>query len=151
MPLAPRAVLALVAIPMSLCTLAQTPQLEAARTEVFAAERAYALSMAQRDFAAFGRHVAQDTVFFGSHDVQSGKAAVLAKWQAFYEGPNAPFAWEPDQVEVLASGLLALSTGPVRNPKGEVIARFNSIWQRQSDGHWRVIFDKGSPPDPVGK
>jgi uncharacterized protein (TIGR02246 family) len=128
---------------------AQVPSaLEAARAEVFAAERAFARSMAERDIAAFARLVAEDTVFFGGGKVLRGKAAVLEGWKAFFDGPAAPFSWEPDQVEVLASGQLALSTGPVRNPKGEVTARFNSIWQLQADGRWRVVFDKGGPPDP---
>lgn len=128
---------------------AQAPSaVEAARTEVWAAERAFARSMAERDFAAFGRWIADDTLFFGGRSVLRGKAAVLEGWKAFFDGPSAPFSWEPDQVEVLASGQLALSTGPVRNPQGEPIARFNSIWQRQGDGRWLVIFDKGSPPDP---
>lgn len=122
--------------------------METARAEVFAAERAFARSMAERDIAAFGRWIADDTLFFGGRNVLRGKAAVLEGWKAFFEGPTAPFSWEPDQVEVLASGQLALSTGPVRNPKGEPVARFNSIWQRQAGGGWLVIFDKGSPPDP---
>jgi ketosteroid isomerase-like protein len=125
---------------------AQTP--ETARNEVFAAERAFARSMAERDFAAFGRHIAEDTRFFGGGTVLRGKAAVLAGWKAFFDGPAAPFSWEPDQVEALDSGQLALSTGPVRNPQGEVIARFQSIWQRQADGRWLVIFDKGGPAEP---
>lgn len=128
---------------------AQTTAQETWRAEVFAAERAFARSMAERDIAAFGRLVADDTLFFGGGKVLRGKAAVLEGWKAFFDGPAAPFSWEPDQVEVLDSGQLALSTGPVRNPKGEVTARFNSIWQRQADGRWRVIFDKGSPPDPA--
>jgi ketosteroid isomerase-like protein len=128
---------------------AQTSAGERAQAEVFAAERAFARSMAERDFAAFTRHVAEDTVFFSGRQVLRGRAAVLAGWKAFFDGPAAPFSWEPDQVEVLGSGQLALSTGPVRSPQGEVIARFNSIWQRQADGRWQVIFDKGSPPDPV--
>ena len=69
-----------------------------------------------------------------------------AAWKPFFEGPTAPFSWEPDQVEVLESGELALSTGPVKNPEGVVTARFNSIWQRQADGRWLVVFDKGGPP-----
>lgn len=129
--------------------MAQTAPIQDWRAEVLAAERAFARSMAERDFAAFGRLVAEDTLFFAGRDVLRGKAAVLEGWKGFFDGPVAPFSWEPDQVEVLASGQLALSTGPVRNPKGEPIARFNSIWQRQPDGRWLVIFDKGSPPDPV--
>jgi len=138
---------AIVALTMGSTALAQST-LEAARAEVFATERAFARSMAERDFAAFGRHVAEDSVFFGRRDVQRGREAVLAAWKPFFDGPEAPFSWEPDQVEVLESGRLALSTGPVRNPRGQVIARFNSIWMRHADGHWLVIFDKGSPPDP---
>ncbi|HET9821358.1 MAG TPA: nuclear transport factor 2 family protein [Burkholderiaceae bacterium] len=118
-----------------------------AHAQVWAAELAFARSMAERDFEAFSRHVAEDTVFFGQRDVLRGKAAVLAGWKAFFEGPQAPFSWAPDRVEVLASGALALSTGPVRNARGEVIARFNSVWQREADGRWRVVFDKGGPPE----
>jgi ketosteroid isomerase-like protein len=121
--------------------------LEARRTEVFAAERAFARSMAERDLAAFGRHIAEDCVFFSGSTPLRGRAAVLAAWRAFFEGPSAPFSWEPDQVEVLESGELALSTGLVRNPEGAVTARFNSIWRRQADGRWLVVFDKGGPPD----
>ena len=40
---------------------------------------------------------------------------------------------------------------PAVGDDGEVIARFNSIWQRQADGRWLVVFDKGSPPDPATK
>jgi ketosteroid isomerase-like protein len=120
--------------------------LEARRTEVFAAERAFARSLADRDFAAFGRYVADDSVFFSGSTALRGRDAVLAAWKAFFDGPTAPFSWEPDQVEVLASGDLALSTGLVKNPEGVVTARFNSIWKRQTDGRWLVVFDKGSPP-----
>ena len=41
-----------------------------------------------------------------------------------------------------------LSSGPVRNPAGQIAARFNSIWLQEAPGVWRVDFDKGSPPDP---
>jgi ketosteroid isomerase-like protein len=46
---------------------------------------------------------------------------------------------------VLDSGGLALSTGPVHDPEGHQIGTFNSIWRRESDGSWRVVFDKGCP------
>jgi len=36
----------------------------------------------------------------------------------------------------------------VRDPSGRVVARFQSIWRRAAPGVWRVVFDKGSPPDP---
>lgn len=87
----------------------------------------------------------------GGRTVAHGRAAVMAAWRGCFEGPQAPFSWEPDQVEVLASGQLALSPGSVCDPQGRVVARFNSFWMRGADGRWLVVFDKGSPPDPVPK
>ena len=113
--------------------------------QVFAAERAFARTMVDRDFAAFARHVAVDTVFFDGPQALVGKAAVLESWKNFYQPGPAPFAWDPDQVVVLDSGDLALSSGNVTDASGKVLARFNSIWRRQRDGHWQVVFDKGSP------
>jgi len=112
--------------------------------QVRAAEQAFARTMADRDPEAFARFVAEEAIFFSGAQVLRGKAAVVVAWQAFYEGPDAPFSWEPEIVEVLDSGTLALSSGPVRDAEGKVFARFNSIWRLEGDGVWRVIFDKGS-------
>ena len=113
--------------------------------EVFAAESAFAQTMAVRDLAAFGTYVAYDAVFFGRSAPLRGKEAVVAGWQSLFEGPAAPFSWSPETVEVLASGTLAHSSGPVRDPAGRQIGTFNSIWRREADGRWRVVFDKGCP------
>ena len=125
-------------------TMAQ-PDLDALKREVFAAERAFARSMAERDHAAFVRHLSEQAVFFGGARVLSGKAVVANGWKGFFEAPAAPFSWEPDQVELLSDGTLALSTGPVRDPGGQIIARFNSVWRLEAQGIWRIVFDKGQP------
>lgn len=114
--------------------------------QVFAAERAFARSMADRNPEAFASLLSAEAIFFDGRTPLRGKAQVIAGWSRFFEGTAAPFSWEPDQVEVLDSGTLALSTGLVRDPQGKVIARFNSIWRQEAPGTWRVIFDKGSPP-----
>jgi len=114
--------------------------------QVREAERAFAKTMADRDHAAFGRYVSEEAVFFGGKDVLRGRAQVMEGWKKLYEGEQAPFSWEPEQVEVLDSGTLALSTGPVRDPEGKPAGTFSSIWRREADGKWRVIFDKGCPP-----
>ena len=132
---------------MSAAAAAQ-PDLAALARQVEQAERAFARSMAERDHAAFVRHLSEHAVFFGGAQVLRGKAEVAAGWKRFYEGQAAPFSWEPDQIQVLGDGTLALSTGPVRDPAGKPIARFNSIWRQEAAGVWRVVFDKGQPPDP---
>jgi hypothetical protein len=71
---------------------------------------------------------------------------VAEGWKPLFEGPEAPFSWAPERVEVIESGTLALSTGPVRNSEGERIGTFNSTWRLEADGEWRVILDIGCPP-----
>ncbi len=111
--------------------------------QVRAAETAFAKTMADRDFAAFGRFVADEAIFFGGKGAHRGKDAVLASWKPLYDGPQAPFSWKPETVEVLDSGTLAHSSGPVFDPDGKLVGVFNSIWRLEKDGQWRVVFDKG--------
>lgn len=118
------------------------------REQVVSAERAFARSMANRSLAEFSAHVADEAIFFTGPVPLRGKSEVVAGWARYFESAAAPFSWEPDQVEVLQSGTLALSTGLVRDPAGKVIGRFNSVWRQEAPGVWRVIFDKGSPPEP---
>jgi ketosteroid isomerase-like protein len=116
------------------------------KTQVADAERAFAKTMADRDFAAFTSFLSEEAIFYAGEKPIRGKRAVAADWKRFYEKPEAPFSWEPESVEVLDSGTLALSSGPVRGPDGKIIARFNSIWRLEAPGAWRVVFDKGSKP-----
>jgi ketosteroid isomerase-like protein len=119
--------------------------------EVRAAETAFAKSMADRNIAAFTALLADEAVFFGGKGVARGKAAVVADWKRFFDGPAAPFSWAPAEVEVLPSGSLGFTSGPVYDPKGQRIGTFNSVWQRQTDGSWKVVFDKGCPPCECAK
>ena len=120
------------------------------KEQVRQTEIAFAKTMADRDHAAFTSFLADEAVFFG-RTVQRGKAAVAEAWKRFYEAPQAPFSWTPDTVEVLDSGTLGLSSGPVFDPAGERVGTFSSIWRREKDGRWRVLFDKGCdcPPPPA--
>lgn len=114
--------------------------------QVAAAERAFARTMADRDLAAFTRHLAEEAVFFGRERVTRGRPAVAAEWKRYFDAPAAPFSWEPDRVQVLDSGSLAFSTGPVSDPAGRRVGTFNSVWRREPDGSWRIVFDSGCPP-----
>jgi ketosteroid isomerase-like protein len=114
--------------------------------QVREAENAFAKTMAARDHGSFESHIADEAIFFGKQGVLRGRAAVVAGWKPLFEGAKAPFSWEPERVEVLDSGMLAFSTGPVRDPEGRQIGTFNSIWRREADGRWKIVFDKGCPP-----
>ena len=115
----------------------------ALKHDVFVAESSFAASMEERNFEAFGSHVSPEAIFFGDTTVMRGKAAVLRSWRRFFEKPDPPFSWKPDVIEVLPSGMLALSSGPVFDPRGQQVGTFSSIWRRERDGRWLIIFDKG--------
>jgi ketosteroid isomerase-like protein len=113
-------------------------------SEVEAREIAFAATMTDRDFDAFVTFISPEAVFFNGNEALRGRDAIASAWAPFFEERTAPFTWHPDLVEVLASGALALTSGPVRDPTGAVVGRFNSVWRREPDGVWMVVFDKGS-------
>jgi ketosteroid isomerase-like protein len=117
----------------------------ALRRQVFVAESSFAASMAQRDLQAFASFVSSEAVFFGDTAIMRGKRAVIDGWRPFFEKPAAPFSWKPDAIEVLPSGNLAYSSGPVFDPGGKKVGSFSSVWRREPDGSWQIIFDRGCP------
>jgi len=124
-------------------TKPQAPNLGQLRQQVFDTERAFAKAMADRDYAAFTAFLSSEAVFFTGPEPSRGREAVAERWKRYFEGPQAPFSWEPAEVEVLPSGTLALSTGPVHDRDGRLIASFTSIWRLEGPGTWRIVFDKG--------
>ncbi|WP_404425830.1 YybH family protein [Nibricoccus sp. IMCC34717] len=118
-----------------------------AEDDVRSTEMAFAKSMADRDFESFASYVASDTLFFGAKGPLRGKTEVLSEWRSLFVESKAPFSWKPLTVEVLKSGDLAISTGPVFDSAGNHIRTFVSIWKLEADGKWRIVFDKGGPPE----
>ena len=126
------------------CSSASNETVNTAASEVEAREIAFAKTMEDRDFNAFLSFVSPEAVFFNGNEPLRGHDAITQAWAPLFEGETAPFSWQPDVIEVLESGRLALSSGPIRSASGEILGRFNSIWKKDNDGQWRVIFDKGS-------
>ncbi len=142
-----RAVVALVVVAAG-CSVSPPPGAADVREQVAAAERAFARTMATREHAAFAAFLSAEAVFVSGDRPLRGAAEVAAAWRTYFEGPEAPFSWEPEVVEVLSSGKLALTSGPVRNAAGRRTATFTSVWRLESDGRWRIVFDKGNRECP---
>lgn len=110
--------------------------------EVRAAECAFSSAFANRDRELFLSFVSENAVFLGEATTHRGRQAVALAWASLLEGVEAPFTWMPERVEAANSGLV-LSTGPVHDARGCMTGRFSSVWRREEDGAWRVIFDQG--------
>ena len=98
--------------------------------------------MADRDHRSFTSFLSEEAVFLNGGRPLRGKSAVADYWKRFYTEPKAPFSWKPDRVQVLDSGGLGYSTGPVFDDEGKQFARFYSTWRREGDV-WRIVFDDG--------
>ena len=107
-------------------------------------ELRFAETMEIRDFKGFKSYLSEEAVFFSGTRVLRGKEEIAVAWEPYFKEPLAPFSWKPEQVEVLESGTLALSSGPVRNANGKLLGTFTSIWRLEDTNKWRIIFDKGS-------
>lgn len=114
--------------------------------EVRAAEIAFAKAFAERDSAKFFAFVVDDATFLPPPRTLAGKKAVVTSWLRFFTGTYAPFSWSPERVVTNDAGTIGLSTGPVFDVKGHHVANYSSIWVRQQDGSWKILFDgPGSP------
>jgi ketosteroid isomerase-like protein len=130
---------------LSGCTnVKERENLEDLQSVVRETERAFAATMADRNFEGFKSFLSEEAIFFAGETPLRGHEAVAEAWEPFFDKPDAPFSWQPEIVEVLASGDLALSSGPVFDPTGKEIGTYNSIWRRNSNREWLIIFDKGS-------
>jgi ketosteroid isomerase-like protein len=123
--------------------VAPPPDTTALREQVLATERAFAKTMADRDAVRFATFLSAEAVFDSGKSVTHGSRNIAALWSRLFEKPVAPFSWYPDRVDVLDSGTLAMSSGPVLDPQSRPIGRFTSIWRLEAPGTWRIIFDSG--------
>ena len=119
------------------------------------AELAFAATVAANEPEKFASMIDEEAVFVGAA-VTRGRAAIVESWKAFF-GPERPeFVWKPEIVELSGDGTRGMTRGPWtmkgKGPDGKPFERsgvFNSIWRRQPDGSWKIVFDMGCPGCPV--
>ena len=115
--------------------------------DVRRAEMAFAKAFADRDQAKFFSLVVDDAIFLGGLRTLSGKSQVVERWSKFFGSSPAPFSWTPERVAVNAAGTVGLSTGPVFGADGKQIGNYSSVWLKQADRSWKILFDgPGSQP-----
>ncbi len=113
--------------------------------QVRQAEASFARAFADRDSATFFSFVAEDAAFLGAHRTLTGKDAVVKGWSDLLKGA-APFSWSPDRVVVNGTGDIGMTNGPVFDRGGRHIGDFLSVWQKQKDGSWKILFDGPGAP-----
>jgi hypothetical protein len=115
-------------------------------TLLFAAAAPTAID-AERAFAADAQKVGQWTAFrkYATDDAlmfvpQPIKAHDFLKDKA--DPPVAVFWW-PGASFASCDGAYAVNTGPWVREWGKSVGYFTTVWQRQTDGSWKWIYDAG--------
>jgi len=133
------------AVALAAAALAHAETNAELKEQVRQTEVSFAKTMADRNAAAFASFLTADSVFMSNGKASRGPAEISARWKQYFDGPAAPFSWAPDQVEVLDSGTLAMTSGPVLDPSGKRVGTFHSVWRRESGGQWKIVLDNGCP------
>jgi ketosteroid isomerase-like protein len=127
------------------------------KSDVRCQEIAFSQSVENKNIESFRSFLDDDARFVGS-SVDRGPDEISTAWEVFFSDDGPAIIWRPQFVEVLEEGTLALTRGPYRmtskDPDGNSVeswGTFNSVWRKNSQGQWRVIFDAGNtaatPPD----
>jgi ketosteroid isomerase-like protein len=139
----------------TICALAAVsmPALADLTQEVRCREIGFSRSVENQDRDHFASFIDPDARFVGNK-VDRSREVIAEAWAVFFTGDLPLIKWRPQFVEVLESGDLALSRGPYRivdkNEQGEITeawGTYNSVWRKNPDGEWLIIFDAGSFPD----
>lgn len=126
---------------------------ETARCEVWQRELGFARAVADHDPVAFAEFLAANAAVGVSREPTIGRDAVTREWQGIIDGSALKLEWYPAVVTVGGDGNTAYSSGPAlyQDPKTGTYrhGRYGSVWQREADGEWRLIFDDGIRPEPA--
>lgn len=135
------------------------PQLGPTECEVWLRELSFARSVAEHDTEAFADHVALEAAFNSGAAVPlRGRAAIVEQWGGLIAGERLKLSWYPTRVTIAGVPDVAASSGPAlyeslapdADPRFRLGA-FHSVWHREADGRWRVLFDDGITPRPASE
>jgi len=135
-----------------LAAQAQTPNLKAAADQIVKSDAAFAQSVADKNREKFLSLIADVTTFNGgTANELHGRDAVMKAWGDFFAPDGPTLSWTPTKGEVIGAGDVGYTTGQSvlrqKDPSGKVVERrgqYVTIWRKQADGSWKVVFDTGS-------
>lgn len=134
-------------------------RMSGAECEVWARELSFAQSVADHDADAFAAHLDPGAAFGASQpEPTRGRETIARRWAGIVEGKRVKLEWYPTRTTIAGVGDIAWSSGPSLfedlDPHAKQryrIGAFHSVWHRGADGVWRVLFDDGVEPRPVGE
>lgn len=145
---------------VAVCTLAQAPRAavppEDEREALLAADRAFGQATAEKGIEGWVSFFAPNgSMLPGDNLPVTGPEAIREFMEPTLAQPNASLRWQPTRAELLIPGVLGMTTGRFehrgQDAGGKPMRRMGTyvtLWKKQPDGSWKVVFDTGSPDPP---
>lgn len=135
---------------------AQAPGVDPAVQEIMRADAGFAAAVASRNREQFLSFVAETTTFNGGTPGEvHGRDAVMKDWADFFVPDGPTLSWAPTHGEVIGAGDLGYTVGNAtfrgKSADGTMVERHSTyltVWRKQRDGRWMVVFDTGSTLPP---
>jgi ketosteroid isomerase-like protein len=126
--------------------------LQGAAAPIVKADTEFARSVADKNRERFLSMIAETATFNGgSANELRGRDAIMKEWAGFFAADGPTLTWAPAKGEVLGAGDLGYTSGrsvlTVKGADGKTTERhgqYVTVWRKQADGTWKVVFDTGS-------
>jgi uncharacterized protein (TIGR02246 family) len=88
--------------------------------------------------------------------IATGRDAIGKLFSGFFALPGFNISWQPAKAQVAKSGELGYTSGTYQmafnDPAGKPVSdkgKYVTVWQKQSDGRWKVVLDVFNSDLPV--
>jgi ketosteroid isomerase-like protein len=123
-----------------------------AEDELMQADRAFDAATAKQGLNGLLGFIADDmTTIRPNEPIVRGKDAFGAGWKNLLSTPGLTIRWKPDLAAVSRSGDLGYTVGAYEVTRTDDAGlphlsgsgKYITIWRKQTDGSWKVVFDSG--------
>jgi ketosteroid isomerase-like protein len=119
------------------------------------ADRGFNKATQEKRLDGWMTFMADDVVLLRAKAV-AGKEAARKELEGDWADPSTSLSWEPTNAQMFASGSMGYTSGRWtykavdKGEKVELHGDYLTVWKKQRDGSWKVIWDGGSS-DPASK
>ena len=123
------------------------------------ADLAFAEATARRRLEGFSSFLAEDVMSIRPNTpVVKGSQALASRWAPMLNDPAMSITWQPLEAVISDDGSMGFTVGSYEITKsggqGKSAAgtgKYVTIWKKQPDGSWKVVYDWGVEDTPPGK
>ena len=132
-------------------TATKADLIAAAENELLKAESDFSADWQKNGADAWVRWFAPFGVEDNGGNPAVGPEAVKKSITEAYGAPGSTLMWAADEARAMEDGRMGFTRGHfvasflINGQKKEIRGQYITIWRKQKDGNWRIIWDGGEP------